>query len=246
MSLAFDPLKQHMKIWVCWAPPNKQPLQPDGAPAKSNDPSTWHTFDECIASGMGLGCMITEPYVGVDLDDCRDTGTGIIAPWAVALIAAARSYTEISPSGTGVHIWHWRKPGPATKSVKKNGVEIYFESRYFTHTGNQVAGTPDSFSEYDPAVYSARLGSPGVLEVTAVQPIPDGMRNETLFKRGCGMRAQGQNYESIYSGLQDINKFCNPPKPDFEVQTIARSAMRYEPSTALAIFKQMSSNGENN
>ena len=54
----------------------------------------------------GIGFVFTpeDPYVGIDLDGARNPETGIIEPWASEIIAACASDTEISVSGTGVHI----------------------------------------------------------------------------------------------------------------------------------------------
>ena len=44
------------------------------------------------------------PFAFVDLDHCRNRETGEIEPWALAIISRLNSYTEVSPSGTGLHI----------------------------------------------------------------------------------------------------------------------------------------------
>jgi putative DNA primase/helicase len=49
--------------------------------------------------------MIASPYVGIDLDGCRDPQTGVIEPWALEVVRLLDSYTEVSPSGRGLHIW---------------------------------------------------------------------------------------------------------------------------------------------
>jgi primase-polymerase (primpol)-like protein len=50
------------------------------------------------------------------------------------------SYTEISPSGTGVHIYTKAKL-PST-GRRKNNIEFYNSGRYFTVTGWHLEGTP--------------------------------------------------------------------------------------------------------
>jgi hypothetical protein len=49
----------------------------------------------------GLGCVIGPPFFGIDLDDVRDPGSGVIEAEAQAFIKEVNSLTEISPSGTG-------------------------------------------------------------------------------------------------------------------------------------------------
>ena len=48
--------------------------------------------------------QLPAPFVGVELDGCRDPETGVINDGAQAIIDDLDSYTEISPSGRGVHI----------------------------------------------------------------------------------------------------------------------------------------------
>jgi len=53
----------------------------------------------------GVGYVLGDGVAGVDLDDCRDPETGTIEPWAAQIITDINSYTEVSPSGTGVKIF---------------------------------------------------------------------------------------------------------------------------------------------
>jgi putative DNA primase/helicase len=75
-----------------------------------------------------------DPFCGIDLDKCRDLETGKINADAQKIIDDFASYTEISPSGKGVHIiLNGKKPGP---KCRKENIEIYDTKRYFTFTGN--------------------------------------------------------------------------------------------------------------
>lgn len=137
--------------WVARAV-DKKPFCAPGRLASSTDPATWLTFDAaealCGAAGLaGVGFVFspTDNYTGIDLDKCRDPGTGAIEAWAQRLIERLNSYTEISPSGTGVHILvRATLPGPGRKRNQPEGgaVEVYDRARYFTVTGDHLAGTP--------------------------------------------------------------------------------------------------------
>jgi len=60
--------------------------------------------------------------------------------------------------------------------------------------------------------------------------IPQGERNETLASLAGSMRRRGMSESAILAALKDTNKErCQPPLPDAEVATIARSISRYEP-----------------
>jgi putative DNA primase/helicase len=58
----------------------------------------------CMADGIGLVLTEDDPYAAGDLDHCRDPQSGEIQPWAQAIVNRLQSYTEISPSGTGLRI----------------------------------------------------------------------------------------------------------------------------------------------
>ncbi|MEI8195739.1 MAG: hypothetical protein WCI73_07510, partial [Phycisphaerae bacterium] len=144
--------------WVAWrfeirnGKETKIPIDPHrGGKACSNDASTWGTFEETLQllaqrpDLQGIGYMFSgeDGVAGVDLDDCLDT-QGQIKPWAQELLALLDSYTEISPSGSGLKIFlQGRKPGPRCRKPYGNGeVEIYDKVRFFTTTGRQWPGTP--------------------------------------------------------------------------------------------------------
>lgn len=61
-------------------------------------------------------------------------------------------------------------------------------------------------------------------------PIPDGLRNDTLTRLAGGMRRQGQGYNSIFQALLQENlDRCCPPLCESEVERVARSVCKYEP-----------------
>jgi putative DNA primase/helicase len=145
----------HERRWVCWrykspngkptksrnGKPTKVPVQPDGRPAKSNDPSTWHTFEACLEasrrdSSLGIGFMLGDGWAGIDLDHCRDPETGAIEEWAQTIIDRLRSYAEGSPSGTGVHILCRGALPPGRR--RKGQIEVYASGRFFTITGARL------------------------------------------------------------------------------------------------------------
>jgi putative DNA primase/helicase len=109
--------------------------------AKSTDLLTWRTFEEAVQaletgrySGVGFAFCSADPFVGVDLDNCRDPETGKIAEWAQKIID---SFTDIvlleaSPSGRGVHLI---TRGVCKDGVNTKSVEVYGQDRFFTVTG---------------------------------------------------------------------------------------------------------------
>src|SRR6266851_4746779 len=98
--------------WVCFIK-SKAPYNPkNGDPAKSNDPTTWATYDLArkiwVASSsfyVGIGRMFLreQRITGIDLEHCVDM-QGQIAEWAQKIVDRLNSYTEYSPND-GLHIW---------------------------------------------------------------------------------------------------------------------------------------------
>jgi primase-polymerase (primpol)-like protein len=89
--------------------------------------------------------MLGDGLVGVDLDHCRDHATGAIAAPARAIIDALASYTEISPSDTGMHVLVHGTLPPGRR--RTGPIEMYDAGRYFTVTGAHLMGTPMAIEE---------------------------------------------------------------------------------------------------
>lgn len=119
--------------------------------AKSNDPTTWSSYDTALRAvselqADGLGFFFKEPYFGIDIDgvendirryeaqDDNDTDHNIVAEF----IDIMESYAEISPSGKGIHII--AKGELPKNGSRKGNVEMYATGRFFTITGNIIGG----------------------------------------------------------------------------------------------------------
>jgi putative DNA primase/helicase len=132
--------------WVTYESGTKIPLDPrTGRYASTTDSLTWGTFEEALRraedQGLGVGFVFSsgDPFVGVDLDECRDPESGEVAQWAQEIIEELDSYTEASPSGTGVHvITKGKLPKSLSKALPEVGgkIEMYSQERFFTVTGN--------------------------------------------------------------------------------------------------------------
>ncbi|MEA4888688.1 MAG: phage/plasmid primase, P4 family [Clostridiaceae bacterium] len=93
-------------------------------------------------SGMadGIGIMFGNNVFGIDIDHCFIDG--VMTDDANDIIVTMDSYTELSPSGTGVHILAFgSKPDGKCKNDEK-GIEMYDTGRFFTVTGNAIIENP--------------------------------------------------------------------------------------------------------
>jgi primase-polymerase (primpol)-like protein len=152
-----DQLKQYDQ-WVLWKAEfvegkwTKVPYNAKtGWKAKSNDPQTWSDFhtaylkqkhDDGKFDGIGFVPSENDPFTGVDLDHCRDPQSGKIELWAMKIIDQLNSYTEISPSGTGIRIFIKANLPPGRR--KTGNIEVYDTKHYLTMTGHRLNGTGHS------------------------------------------------------------------------------------------------------
>jgi len=131
--------------------PRKIPVRPsDPDCASSTDPATWGTFEDALSQvgqhgTCGVGFVFSEDYFGMDLDGCL-TEEGIPDAKAAALVEGFATYTEISPSGTGLHLIG-RGSLNGHRGMNRGGVELYDRGRYFTMTGNALPGAPPTIAE---------------------------------------------------------------------------------------------------
>jgi len=146
-------LKSHPN-WVAWgirsAPP-KSPYNPASllsgrlSPAKAGIRETWssyHLAAECVKRRLarGIGYEFDGSVYGIDLDHVIYDGE--ITPEAQEIVGKLDSYTEISPSGSGLHIYVFAPGANITRHRKKDCfLEIYNTGRYFTVTGNIYGDT---------------------------------------------------------------------------------------------------------
>ena len=126
----------------------KIPYRADGrGKASSTDHDTWRDFESAQRAvtergfdGIGFVFTLDSGIVGIDLDHCIDMETGEIALWAQDIVSRLDSYTELSPSKTGLHIY-CTGVLPAGRR-RKDGIEMYDSGRFFTVTGAHYPGSP--------------------------------------------------------------------------------------------------------
>ncbi|MFH8531500.1 DNA primase [Streptomyces tendae] len=139
--------------WVRYSD-RKVPLSvrgPKRAPASSTDPETWSSYSQArrSTSGVGLGFVLSpfDRLVCIDLDHALTDG--VLAPWARAIVDQVPStYIEVSPSGSGLHIWGYGSVGRGRR-IRRSGtaVEVYDRGRYMTVTGRPFEKAPSVLAD---------------------------------------------------------------------------------------------------
>jgi hypothetical protein len=199
--------------WVNWrsvvrdGKPTKVPLDPKtGGRASCSDPATWGTYEQALArfarGGIdGVGFQLGSPYCGIDLDLCRDRATGDIEPRAQEVINRLDSYTEISPSGTGVHVLV--KGSLPPRGRRKGHVEIYSGGRFLTVTGDHVGGTPTTVEHRQVAldgVHAQIFGAGKPSPATAAVAGPSASLSDTEIIERANNAKNGAKFARLWGG----------------------------------------------
>lgn len=146
--------------WVAWrygklrdnGKREKVPINPRTlTSADSSDPATWGTFEQALATakkyeGVGSNFSADDSNCGVDIDGCRNPGTGEVHPAALEIVKQLGGYCEVSPSGEGFKTWvQATRLGTrcSTTDTPWGGkLEIYDRDRFFTVTGHVFRDGP--------------------------------------------------------------------------------------------------------
>jgi putative DNA primase/helicase len=160
--------------WLLWrqerrdGKPTKVPYAATGGAGKTNDPRTWTTYEAALAkleserSYDGIGFVITDGNILVDLDGCLDPSTRTIEAWALEIVSLLNAPTEISPSGRGLHVYVKSQNARSLQRMfstgqNKRGIEIYAGGRYSAITFHHLPGTPREIPERDLAEFIGRV-----------------------------------------------------------------------------------------
>lgn len=156
------PRELHAQPWVLWRAEPRGEEKPAKVPyqvadprrrASSTDSATWAAFDDAAAAysaladepessrgpvaGIGVVLTLEGGISCIDLD--RVVLVGQVDPRAETIVDRCASWTEISPSGTGLHVF---VRGTVAEALKGAQIEIYSTARYIAVTGHQWPGTP--------------------------------------------------------------------------------------------------------
>lgn len=151
--------------------------------------------------GLGFALLPNDDLIGIDIDHNADPEL------TKKLITGLNSYTEVSPSGNGYHIW----VNGNTRTFKDNnvGIEVFCNAQFLTMTGRRVDGTPFEVNPIsDKALERLReivKGKRSELQRTAPeQPVSDHSKIESalaFISSECGYDDWYKIGAAIYSAL---------------------------------------------
>jgi hypothetical protein len=237
----------HHPIWVGWKEemradkngkprPTKVPYDPKtGKMAKSDNPRTWAACElaqawtiRAAADGIGLMFDLVGDMLvcGIDLDTCRDPITGVIESWAQVVIDRFATYSEVSPSKTGVKLFftishvdlatvealfggankYGRMFKRANGSDHPPAIEIHRGHRYFTVTKDALNGV-DAFTliSVDDLKWlidhGQKFAGQGAARAGASAESSDKSRSAKAFREGARLKREGASYEEMRDAL---------------------------------------------
>lgn len=236
----------HMLRWLCWreeprsqgGKPTKVPYCATGGRASSTDPTTWTLRDLAEAAlpgllggghrggiGIVLGDLGHDAYLaGIDLDSCLDDG--LVSDWAAQILLTARTYCEMSPSGTGLKLYFYIVGADVRPFLDKIGVrpdqwgcrrsvgpdsadhgpavELYCSGRYFAVTGKHYVQSPTAIALLDHVVLAdlAPLIPPGGDGGRRSPPGGDRSRSAAAFRLARRLIAADCSFDQMVAALK--------------------------------------------
>ena len=248
-------------VWVDWQEKDgrKVPYKPGTnfrVEAKINDPSTWDVVANTSPDYYGI-VLGFDLLCGIDIDGCRDPATGVIDDWAMKWVRLFNSYTEVSPSGTGIKIFVLSSgpsplrnacsiPGEQSKlsssgKLKAPGIELYDSKRYFTVTCNHLEDTCPTIERRDEewatlvAYVAAARSAP---KKATRAPSQYAGRDDAIFRYASSLRADGHDEASIERLCREKNTADSDLHPNFQIEgplddrtftQKIQQALKYEP-----------------
>lgn len=220
ICISVDNIPYELKVmsnWVCWKAREeltkegefrtiKIPINPcSGRNAMTNNKSTWASLEVALkrlefdGTLRGVGFMFSDGIVGIDIDHCLKNGE--LSEIAKEIISTLSSYTEISPSGSGIHIFCSADIPNIGRKNKEVNLEIYNNNRFFTFTTNlwgikkdvenRTEEVKSIVSKYFPVKDQVRLHDNSIYREIRLDV------NEILQK---ALESKDRNFTDLYNG----------------------------------------------
>jgi hypothetical protein len=241
--------------WVGWRAEyrpgkksKKHPLQIGypSRPAANNRPSEWRTEGDAreaqvmtpgLFDGYGVVLVESANLTFIDLDGVRNPESGVIDEWALELVRIFDTWTEISASGEGLHIFCFGRLPDSARVGCLDGdpgqpIEVYDRGRFAFLTGHALEPVRPLVERQRlvtalaQCVRSAGATTPRPTPLDET-PIPQGQRNDKLFRIARGFVRHGLRGRDLEQALLAVShRRCVPVPPDADVIKIARHAER--------------------
>ena len=215
--MPFDRIPSELKAlgqWVCWRyeaiegveKPTKVPYDPRSQRKVSvTDPTQWCDFETAKAyaeSGQfdGVGFVLTDldEFCFFDLDYTPNQDWSRVQQ---AIFEKLDSYSELSPSGKGLHII---VKGKVPRGIKRQAVEVYSAQRFMTMTGNVYEGKPiANRQELITQIFEEMVAvKHGTMNGTPVHwdSQPQRQDDDAILMLGASQTNNGDHFKALYEG----------------------------------------------
>ncbi|MFT5303831.1 MAG: hypothetical protein ACI9UU_003022 [Candidatus Azotimanducaceae bacterium] len=219
--------------------------------AYQTTPPTHDEIDDLFAKfpkATGLG-IITTGLAIIDVDMMKDGSKNPFLDSPICRDAMASTTVVISPSG-GHHLYFLAPQNLKLKNsvgkiadrvdvrtsggflvvppTVRDGISYeYVNSQRLDVRPQELTVLPDEILK----LMIAQAAPTRVSAINMEGPIPEGARDDTLFRLASKWRGDGHSREEILALLRLTNEArCDPPLGDPQLQKIAKSASKYEPN----------------
>jgi hypothetical protein len=173
--------------------------------------------------------------VQIDLDDCRNPVTGELSDGAAELVENLGTYTEVSQSFEGLHLFGWSDTRWIPQGIYRipdlGRIEVWHTRRMAAITGRRLEGlgTSQEAEHIDQVLKDVlRRGRPAGGNLARLggrqEHFEEGYRNDGLAAVGFSLLRKGADPDSLEDSLLEANELrCSPPLEEREVLSVARS-----------------------
>ena len=186
----------------------KVPYQTNGKRADSSNKACFSDFDtvaNLTQSYDGIGMGMFQPFVAVDIDHCVDGGK--LSDMATDIVETLNSYTEYSPSESGVRIVAKADTLSYDKvkyyiNNQKIGLEVYvagMTNKFVTLTGNTICKAPIAERTNEIMAILDKYMQKPVVALNPKKIVGSYLSDESIIEKSAKSK-QGEKFSALWNG----------------------------------------------
>lgn len=186
----------------------KVPYQTNGKRADSSNKACFSDFDtvaNLTQSYDGIGMGMFRPFVAVDIDHCVDGGK--LSDMATDIVETLNSYTEYSPSESGVRIVAKADTLSYDKvkyyiNNQKIGLEVYvagMTNKFVTLTGNTICEAPIAERTNEIMAILDKYMQKPVVALNPKKIVGSYLSDESIIEKSAKSK-QGEKFSALWNG----------------------------------------------
>ena len=186
----------------------KVPYQTNGKRADSTNKACFSDFDtvaNLTQSYDGIGMGMFQPFVAVDIDHCVDGGK--LSDMATDIVETLNSYTEYSPSESGVRIVAKADTLSYDKvkyyiNNQKIGLEVYvagMTNKFVTLTGNTICEAPIAERTNEIMAILDKYMQKPVVALNPKKIVGSYLSDESIIEKSAKSK-QGEKFSALWNG----------------------------------------------